>query len=364
MGQKRVAVLLIVINLAVIVVLSLFAYQKYQKLAQHSAAHQVIEQRAAQQLRESIAEIETLLYKGQFAASPEVAVTVGTRLYGRAAEAAVALAQLPVPPETAAPKILFLDDVSALARRMVRYGPIAFEAVSVFAETPVRPAISAENALDRAAAFMALSPGIFSHIGSDDTHRFQARVDGGILTVEVGRAYGQVHRAENSRRVPRTQKSPEEGLALAQAAVRRSGHDHMEPRYQKVRDNTVIADFFYVRDGVVFYPDHVRVSVGLDNGRVIGFQTSERLSRPDLRVTPTPNISPEGAMDAIPTGLAIKGYDLAVIEIYGTELFCYAFHCRAEDGQGFMVYVSADSGQQLDLRLLREDVMGFGVYFD
>ncbi|MCL2842563.1 MAG: germination protein YpeB [Oscillospiraceae bacterium] len=357
MGQKRVAILLVAINLTVLTALGILLYQKHQHLTQYSAQYQATEQQTAEGLRESMAEIEALLNQGRFTTSHATAASVGIRMYGRAAEAAMALAKLPVPPETAAPKRQFLGEVSILARRMVQDGPAAFEsAVPVFA-APMRSAIPVEDALDRVAAFMDVSPVIFSHTDSEYTHRFRARVDGGELIVAVDKTTGQVTYAMNSRRVSRIQKSPEEGLALAQAAVLRSGHANMESRYHAVRDNTVVADFFYTRDGVVFYPDHVRVSVGLDNGRVTGFTAAERLYYAHPRTIPAPAISPEGAMDAVPAELAIEGYDLAVIEVYGAELLCYAFHCRAENGQAFFVYVSADTGQQLEIRLLRKDTV-------
>lgn len=354
MGQKRTAILIVAINLTILAVLGMLLYQQHQRLTRYAARHEAATQQAADGLRESMAEIETLLYKGRFTTSHAAAASIGVRMYGRAAEAAVALAKLPVPPETAAPKKQFLNQVRALARQAVQDGPAALEAaLPVFAVAPMDTGVTVADALGRAAAFMDISPVIFSHTGSEGVHQFQARVDGGDLIVEVGKTNGQVLYAQNPRRVSRAQKSPEEGVALAEAAVLRSGYTQMEHRYQTVRDNTVIADFFYTQDGVVFYPDHIQVSVALDNGRITGFQAAERLYHAHPRpAVPAPAIGPEEAARALPPGLTNEGYDLAVIEIYGAELLCYAFHCRAEDGQGVFVYVSTDTGQQLDLRLL------------
>ena len=364
MRRNRIAIVLIAINLTVSITLALFAYQQQQAVAQLTYARAELARATLGRFQTDMAELELTLQKTKLATSDEVAASLGLQLYGRAMQAKATLAKLQSPPEATAQAYVFLSETAALAKRFVRYGPdVRDDAAAVLAEIP-HTSKGPEDALQTAAAFLGVRPEIFGHAGSCDTHRFRARMDGGALLVEVCAQSGKVVRAENARHVLRTTWSPEEGLAFAKTFLVRNGHDDMHARYWSVDAGIVTAEFFRVRDGVLFYPEHIQISIGLDNGRVTGFHLSEALQNPDEHAVPaiSPIISPEGAMDALPRGFQLLGYDLAAIELYGSLILCYAFHGTDASGAAFLIYVSAGNGQQVMIRRLHEDEVSFSAY--
>ena len=139
------------------------------------------------------------------------------------------------------------------------------ESVPVFyVMEPAEPESSIDAARAEAAAFLDLRESLFSHSGSREGHRpayvFSARIDGGALTVEVCKEAGEVRRVANDREVPSATLTTEEGLEIARALLLRDGCEAAE-----------LCDWWRDGNQVTAQFDRVKVTVGLDNGRVMGF---------------------------------------------------------------------------------------------
>jgi len=129
---------------------------------------------------------------------------------------------------------------------------------------PAEPESTIDMARAEAAAFLDLRESLFSHAGSREGYRpayvFAARVDGGALTVEVCKDGGEVRRVTNDREVPTATLPTEDGLEIARAFLARNGYEGAELRDWWREGNQVTARFATAK-----------VTVGLDNGRVMGF---------------------------------------------------------------------------------------------
>ena len=129
---------------------------------------------------------------------------------------------------------------------------------------PTEPESTVDAARTEAAAFWDLRESLFSHTGSREGYRpayvLAARVDGGAFTVEVCKEGGGVLRATNDRDVPSAALTTEEGVEIARAFLVRNGYGGAELRDWWREDNQVMAQF-----------GSAKVTVGLDNGRVMGF---------------------------------------------------------------------------------------------
>ncbi|MCL6614367.1 MAG: germination protein YpeB [Firmicutes bacterium] len=102
-----------------------------------------------------------------------------------------------------------------------------------------------------------------------------------------------------------------------------------------------------VVDGVVRYPEIVKVEVGMDSGRVVGFEAVPYLTFHDPRAkTPVARLSPAEAKARVSPDLKIAGVRKAVI--LGNdhkELLCYEVDAT-RDGERFLVYISAEDGSE------------------
>ena len=325
MEQRRWIVLLISFNFAIIAVLGGFVYRKHLEIEQLHFVQRYTEAR----LSETVAEISLAHYKGQYGTSPEVFSALLARVLERVPD--------------------FVRPEAGQTGHVAVFCPME-EAV---------PAASVEAAKAQAAAFTGLSQSVFTYVGN---HRFRARVDGGDFVVQVCPEGGQVLWAENSREVRAAFLTVEEGLGKARTFLERNGYESMELRHWQLEAHQIAATFVSVQDGVLLYPDWVRISVGLDNGRVTGFSATTPGADQRARTLFAPVVTSEEALRAIPGELTVEGYDLVVIPVTGgREVLCYAFRTRAEDGRVVLVYVSAETGRQQDIRIRIEDETGVFV---
>jgi len=139
------------------------------------------------------------------------------------------------------------------------------ESVPVFYHVePAEPESSIDAARAEAAAFLDLRESLFTSAGSREGYRpayvFAARVDGGTLAVEVCKEGGGVRRVTNDREVPTAALRTEEGLEIALAFLARKGYEGAELRDWWREGHQVTARFAVAK-----------VTVGLDNGRIMGF---------------------------------------------------------------------------------------------
>ncbi|MCL2568832.1 MAG: germination protein YpeB [Oscillospiraceae bacterium] len=383
METRRFIVLLISFNFAVIVILGGFVYQKHLELERFHLERAYAEDTALTQFAEHLTGIDLVLRKSEYATSSEVFAILGAQLYRRAALAAMALETLPLETEATT---AFLVEVGRFARNFASTGDtaelstlrtplarsafsypslVAFAAleeslagyVAVFGSMAeiASTSVSEETALNAVAAFMGLNRSIFRPIGE---HQFLARVDGGDFLAEVCGISGRVVRAGNSREVRTTVLTVEECLAQMAEFLTRNGYEDMILRHWRQEANQIAAHFVPSLNGVLLYPDAVQIRVGLDNGRVTGFSAAEMTQREPMSAV----LTREEALAAIPPSLVVEDYDLALIPTAsGQELLCFAFLARAEDGQAYRIYVSAETGRQQEIRLLAEDTMGVFV---
>ena len=103
----------------------------------------------------------------------------------------------------------------------------------------------------------------------------------------------------------------------------------------------------------------MKVSVALDNGRVVGFESKGYLMNHTVRDLPAPTVSEEEARGVVSPALTVLSHQLALIPTGGEyEVLCHEFKCEDEDGRHVIVYVNAQNGQEEKLLLLLEDENG------
>ena len=365
MGKRKIVVLLLSLNFAILAVLGGMIYQTQTALAEEITAREENQAYALIQLAEGLRDLERTLQKAQHATSPALITELGTRLYGNAREARVILRKLQIPPEDAAEIQTFLEITSRHAQTMVQTGRIDLErtpdTISVFAPAPYTNGV--EQARQQAAAFANLPQSIFTHTESaldSPAYTFQARVDGGDFVIEVRPPDGQILRAENTRTVRRSNLTHEEGLEQARDLIARTCHATMTLHHWWITDHTLTAEFFHTQDQILHYPDRITVSIALDNGRLTGFDAQDYLQNHRARDLPELRVCQDQAMEAIPETLQIQAHHLALrITSTGQETLSHAFQAQDLAGQSYMVYVSAITGQQEAIYALTDTETGF-----
>ena len=108
-----------------------------------------------------------------------------------------------------------------------------------------------------------------------------------------------------------------------------------------------------MQDDVTAYTDLIKVSVALDNGEVIGFDTRGYLTNHQERTITKPKLSLEEARKSVSSNLKIKKEKLAIIPSTSLqEKLCYEFYCMGENEETILVYVNASTGVEEEILIL------------
>ena len=152
--------------------------------------------------------------------------------------------------------------------------------------------------------------------------------------------------------------SASDAVAVAKKFLAERGYADMAESYHMTRDNVCTINFAWQQEGVLCYPDLIKVSVALDNGMVVGFESAGYLSAHTRRTLPPVQVSREQAQEQVGE-LMVESHRLAVIPTAGQyEKLCHEFVCSDRSGGQFIIYVNVQSGQQEKILILLEDETG------
>ncbi|MBR4889385.1 MAG: germination protein YpeB [Clostridia bacterium] len=164
-------------------------------------------------------------------------------------------------------------------------------------------------------------------------------------TVRVAVNGGELVSYEHNMTPQDTLLFVEEALQKAEDYLRGLGMEQMQESYYVVGGNTCTVNYAWVEDGVVCYPDLVKVTVSMETGEILGYNATGYFMNHTERTIPSPKITKEEAAEKVSDRLQVRKTQLAIIPSPGLyERLCYEFTCKAEDGQEVLVYVNAETG--------------------
>lgn len=178
-------------------------------------------------------------------------------------------------------------------------------------------------------------------------------------TFEITKTGGFIMYYGTNRSVSRTSLSQDEAISRAQSFLKSRGLSNMQMTYYEVQNNILIANFAYSKNGVIYYPDLVKVGIAMDNGEVMSFESEGYIMNHTERSPGTISVSRETAEAALSNTLAVIGYNTCVIPTSGkNELLCHEFKCEYSDGSHCLVYVNAETGAEEKILILLENENG------
>lgn len=178
-------------------------------------------------------------------------------------------------------------------------------------------------------------------------------------TLEITKAGGYVLYYGANRAVTYTKLSVDDALKKAQTFLKSRGIDGMQTTYYEVQDNTVLFNFAYSENDVIYYPDLIKVSVAMDDGEITGFESTGYIMNHAERSLSPMTVSKEDAEAKLTSGLTVLSYNLAVIPTSGkNEVFCHEFKCEDSNGNHCLVYINVETGLEEKILILIESENG------
>ena len=132
----------------------------------------------------------------------------------------------------------------------------------------------------------------------------------------------------------------------------------MVPTYYSITENTITVNYAYEQDGVIVYPDLIKVKMAMDNGEILGFETSGYLNSHEEREIKIAKVSMEQAKEKLNKNLQIMSEGKAIIPTkWKTEILCYEFKGKVEDTE-FLVYINCETGKEEDILVVLDNENG------
>ena len=213
--------------------------------------------------------------------------------------------------------------------------------------------ISKEKALEIASDFIGIDK---------STLRFDSETNGVIETynffvdsinISVCKKGGAVLYLLGSSSAGESVISPEQAVENAKSFLSTKGYENMKESYYSTQDGICTVNFAYENEGVICYPDLIKLSVSLETGNIISFDARGYIMNHTDRPPVQSKISADEAKMSVSDYLTVMSSRLAVIPTdYKTEKTAYEFHCKTPDEQEVLVYIDVLTAKEDDILLL------------
>ena len=148
--------------------------------------------------------------------------------------------------------------------------------------------------------------------------------------------------------------STDEAIKRGSAFLKNHGFDGMADTYYYTYDDICTVNYAYRESGITYYADLIKVSVSLDTGEVVAFDSEGFLMNHRERRFSEKRAQESDCRKAVSSALKITDVSSAVIPLKnGREKLCYEYHCiDKKRGQEVLVYVDKETGKEEDIMLL------------
>ena len=223
--------------------------------------------------------------------------------------------------------------------------------------------VSKEEAILAAAKLLEIKQSDFVYTGLREgnlpAYMFSAETENGTVYAEVTVAGGVVLEVMNPRSVGSAGISSEDAVEAARTFLNKAGYENMSESYYMTNGNVCTVNFAYTQSGVICYPDLIKVSVAMDNGEIVGFETMGYVMSHTQRNLPSAEATKEEALKKVSPRLTVLSHQMAVIPTEGKyEVYCHEFKCETESGRHYIIYVNAETGEEEKILILIESESG------
>lgn len=147
--------------------------------------------------------------------------------------------------------------------------------------------------------------------------------------------------------------SDEEAKTKAKEFLDSKGFPNMKATYYINQGGISTINFAYEQkyddnQSVIMYADLIKVKVALDNGEILGIETTGYLNNHYERTFITPKITIEESKNKLNADIQITNQRLAMIPTeWNTEIFCYEFQGKIDEIE-FLTYINVENGDEED----------------
>jgi germination protein YpeB len=192
--------------------------------------------------------------------------------------------------------------------------------------------------------------------GDIESYIFEVRVKdrNQKMEIEVSKKGGWIVEIIENRDVLEEKISNEDAINKGKEFLEKIGYQNMKETYSLKEANIVTINYAYEEDGVLMYPDLIKVKVALDDGEILGMEALGYLNAHTNRNLTKNVITSEQAKGSLSDSIVIENVRLSVIPLDNKqESYCYEFKGKVEEKE-FLVYINAETGEEEEILILLE----------
>ena len=187
---------------------------------------------------------------------------------------------------------------------------------------------------------------------------FSATAKGDYMYAQISKAEGKLIMMAMSGSCGGVNVERRVALENAERFARKTGIRGLKAVWANLANNVYTFNFAAEQNGVIIYPDLVKVRVCAETGNVIGFEAASYYTNHTEREIPTAKLKESTARAKVFDGIKIDSARLCVIPATEkTERLCYEF-CGSMDDSTYYVYIDAENGNQVEMFKVVEGTEG------
>ena len=222
--------------------------------------------------------------------------------------------------------------------------------------------ISPEQALEAARSFVGADRVSGAWITGEGSvpapcYEISLYTEDGLLSLALTKRGGHVVYMMVDGAAKQTAFSQGALIDMAASFLKSRGYPPVSVSYWSVFNNYLTVNFAVVQDGVVLYPDLIKVQMSMESGLPVGLEAVNYLSNHTERRLSAPTLDQAEARARLNPALTVARGRLCVIPQDDDEALCWEFSVEA-DGVRYLVYIDALSGEELNIYRVVEDENG------
>ena len=172
------------------------------------------------------------------------------------------------------------------------------------------------------------------------------------INISITQIGGHIISMNSNREVTVESLTQDEANEIGKNFLGEKGFQNMKETYFLKQEGIVTINYAYLQNEVIMYPDLIKVKVALDNGEILGIETTGYLNSHEIRDISKILITKEQAKTKLNKNLQIQSEGLAVIPTeWQTEILCYEFKGKIKDTE-FLVYINTENGDEEDILII------------
>ncbi len=182
------------------------------------------------------------------------------------------------------------------------------------------------------------------------------------INISISKKGGHVIYMNTNKEVNSEIISQEEATEKGKKFLEEKGFPNMQETYYVTQEGVTTINYAYVQNDVIVYSDLIKIKVALDNGDILGIETTGYLNNHAERNVSNVQITSEEAKKNLNSKLEITSERLAIIPTeWKSEILCYEFTGKVDDKQ-FLVYINAENGREEDILVVTDTGNGILVH--